>query len=336
LLKRPNDIPSFSKATLSTSRSPAARCDGRTRTARARSTIVPMDCRQGILTLPDGRDLAYAEYGPADGTPIVFFAGFGHDRFGCFPSVGSIRIIAVDRPGIGASSRQPGRTILHFAEDIEYLLDRLRIDRAALLSWSAGGPYALAACARMRSRVKSATLISTIAPPAIGISLAGTDPVIHAMLRLASLSPALIAMQLATLRLGAQHRSDLLLRSLSLTAPRCDRDILARPEVRKMFTHTFRTASATGVAGLIDELTLLARPWTVDLKHIQGANIELIYGDHDRLTPAIIGVRLSQLLSGSRLTVVPGAGHQWIWANWSGLLATIRGQIDPGLRAACR
>jgi len=281
--------------------------------------------------LPDGRDLAYADYGPLDGRPIVFFAGFGHDRFGCFPPVGSIRIIAVDRPGIGASSRQPGRTILHFAQDIEYLLDQLRIDTAALLSWSAGGPYALAACAQMPNRVNAAVLVSTIAPPAIGISLAGTDPIIHALWRLASLSPALIAVQLATLRLGAQHRSGLLVRGVSLTAPRCDRDILALPQVRTMFSRTFRTASAPGVAGLIDELTLLASPWTVDLNHIQGANIELIYGDDDRVTPPIIGVRLAKLLSGSRLTVVPGAGHQWIWANWNALLTAILSRIDPGL-----
>jgi len=30
-----------------------------------------------MLILPDGRDLAYAEYEPPNGTPIVFFAGFG-------------------------------------------------------------------------------------------------------------------------------------------------------------------------------------------------------------------------------------------------------------------
>ncbi len=298
-----------------------------------------MHFRQSILTLPGGRDLAYAEYGPPDGIPIVFFAGFGHDRFGCFPPVGSIRIVAIDRPGIGASSRQPGRTILQFAEDIEYLLDRLRIGAAALLSWSAGGPYALAACARMRDRVRAATLVSAIAPPGMGISLAGMNPVGlvgHGMSRLAGISRVLIAVQLATLRLAAQHHSDLLLQSLYLTAPRSDRHILALPEVREMFSRTFRTASAPGVAGLIDELTLLARPWNVDLNLIQGATVELIYGDKDRLTPAVIGARLSQLLPGSRLTVVPGAGHLWIWANWSALLEATLGQIDPGLRAACR
>ena len=286
-----------------------------------------MHCRESILTLPDGRDLAYAEYGPPDGQPIVFFADFGHDRFGCLPPAGSIRLVAVDRPGIGASSRQPGRTILRFAEDIECLLDRLRIGAAALLSWSAGGPYALAACARMRDRVKAATLVSATAPPGMGIPLAGMDPVLHGMWRIAGISRVLIAVQLATLRLAAQYHSDLLLRSLYLTAPRRDRDIVARPEVREMFSRTFRTASAPGVAGLVDEFTLLSKPWTVDLNHIQGATVDFIDGDKDRLTPPVIGVRLSRLLPGSRLTVIPGAGHQWIWANWSTVLAATLGQF---------
>jgi pimeloyl-ACP methyl ester carboxylesterase len=199
-----------------------------------------------MLTLPDGRDLAYAEYGPPDGTPIVVFPGFGHDRFGCFPPAGNVRILAIDRPGIGASSRQPGRTILRFAEDVEYLLDQLRIGAATLMAWSAGSPYALAACARMRDRVKAATLVSAIAPPGMGIPLAGMDPVLHGMWRLAGISRALIAVQLATLRFQAQHHSELLLHSLYVTAPRCDRDIVALPEVRAMLSRRFRTASAPG------------------------------------------------------------------------------------------
>ena len=141
------------------------------------------------------------------------------------------------------------------------------------------------------------------------------------------ISRVLIAVQLATLRLAAQYHSDLLLRSLYLTAPRCDRDIVARPEVREMFSRTFRTASAPGVAGLVDEFTLLSKPWTVDLNHIQGATVDFIDGDKDRLTPPVIGVRLSRLLPGSRLTVIPGAGHQWIWANWSTVLAATLGQF---------
>ena len=195
-----------------------------------------------------------------------------------------------------------------------------------MLAWSAGALYALAACARMRDRVKAATLVSAIAPPGIGISLAGMDPVLHGMWRLAGISRVLIAAQLATMRFEAQHHSELLLHSLYATAPRCDREIAALPEVRAMLSRTFRTASAPGVAGVIDELALLTRPWTVDLKHIQGGRVELIYGEKDRVTPAAIGVRLSQLLPGSRLTVVPDAGHLWIWANWNALLQATLGR----------
>ena len=64
--------------------------------------------RLGTTDLPDGRRLGWAQWGPADGRPVLFFSGaamgralgFGTDvldRHG-------IRLIAVDRPGLGASA----------------------------------------------------------------------------------------------------------------------------------------------------------------------------------------------------------------------------------------
>jgi hypothetical protein len=103
---------------------------------------------------------------------------------------------------------------------------------------------------------------------------------------LAGISRVLITVQLATLRFQAQHHSELLLHSLYSTAPRCDREIVALPEVRAMFSRTFPTASAPGVAGLIEELMLLVRPWTVDLKHIQGPS-----GMSMKTAPAVFAAR---------------------------------------------
>ena len=98
----------------------------------------------------------------------------------------------------------------------------------------------------MRDRVKAATLVSAIAPPGMGISLAGMDPVLHGMWRLASISRALIAVQLATLRFEAQHHSELLLHSLYATAPRCDREIVALLEVRVLISAASRKPSHSG------------------------------------------------------------------------------------------
>lgn len=59
------------------------------------------------------------------------------------PSVKSkVRIIAIDRSGIGLSSPLSKRTILDFADDVRVLLGHLRIKRVYALGYSGGAPYA--------------------------------------------------------------------------------------------------------------------------------------------------------------------------------------------------
>jgi len=58
-----------------------------------------------------------------------------------------LRIIGVDRPGVGLSSPDPDFTLNSFAKDIENLADALRLETFAVMGTSGGGPYAMA-CAR--------------------------------------------------------------------------------------------------------------------------------------------------------------------------------------------
>lgn len=86
------------------------------------------------FTLPDGRKLGYAQYGSPTGRPIFYMHGFPGSRLEAagFDDLGKelgARIISVDRPGIGWSSPQPGRTLLDFPKDVEQLGNHLGLDR---------------------------------------------------------------------------------------------------------------------------------------------------------------------------------------------------------------
>ena len=75
-----------------------------------------------VIQLPDKRNLAYAEYGDADGLPVFLFHGLPGSRlsWGLIPDhpfPPDIRIIAPDRPGYGKSDPKPGRTLLDWADD---------------------------------------------------------------------------------------------------------------------------------------------------------------------------------------------------------------------------
>src|SRR5947209_5723448 len=104
------------------------------------------------LTLRDGRHLAYAEYGDPQGSPVVFLHGWGDSRLTRHPddrgtAALGVRLLTVDRPGVGWSDFQRGRTLLDWPDDLAQLAGHLGVPRFAILGHSGGGPFALA-CAR--------------------------------------------------------------------------------------------------------------------------------------------------------------------------------------------
>jgi pimeloyl-ACP methyl ester carboxylesterase len=84
--------------------------------------------------LADGRVLGYAEWGDPQGAPVFYFHGTPASRLDpvCFPDApaqAGVRLISVDRPGMGLSSFQRGRQIADWPDDVAALADALGIDR---------------------------------------------------------------------------------------------------------------------------------------------------------------------------------------------------------------
>jgi pimeloyl-ACP methyl ester carboxylesterase len=114
--------------------------------------------------LPDGRRLAYAEWGEPDGKPVFLFHGTPHSRLWCpdeeATSVAGVRLITVDRPGIGGSDVLEARTFGDLPADIVALADALGIGRFAVVGLSAGGLTAAACAALIPSRLTSVEIVS--------------------------------------------------------------------------------------------------------------------------------------------------------------------------------
>ena len=121
--------------------------------------------RDESIELPDGRRLAYTEWGDPNGTCIFFFHGTPHSRLWC-PDEGvtrraRVRLITVDRPGIGRSDVLRARKFGDWPADVGALADALGIDRFAVVGWSSGGPYAAACAALISPRLIAAGIVST-------------------------------------------------------------------------------------------------------------------------------------------------------------------------------
>ena len=65
----------------------------------------------------------------------------------------NLRVIAPDRPGIGRSTAVPMPAVPTTRTSSAALADALEIDRFAVLGYSGGGPYALAAAAALGAAV---------------------------------------------------------------------------------------------------------------------------------------------------------------------------------------
>ena len=110
------------------------------------------------VVLADGRTLAYRAFGDPGGRPVVnchggLVSGLDVAPYDAAARQLGVRIISPNRPGIGGSSPQPGRTTLDWARDVGALLNGLALPRASVLGWSMGGQYTLACGAQLADRI---------------------------------------------------------------------------------------------------------------------------------------------------------------------------------------
>jgi len=103
-----------------------------------------------VVPLRSGGQLAYVEYGAADGEPVFFFHGWPSSRTMAELTDSAarelnLRIISADRPGICDSSFQPDRKLTDWPDVLEQFADHLGLERFRLLAFSGGAPYAYVA-----------------------------------------------------------------------------------------------------------------------------------------------------------------------------------------------
>jgi pimeloyl-ACP methyl ester carboxylesterase len=101
--------------------------------------------REGTITMPDGRQLGYGEHGDPGGMPIIYNHPMpGSRAFNLDPEAlkaHGARVLSLERPGLGLSTRAPGRTLGDWAADVLACADALGFERFAVVAVSAGGPY---------------------------------------------------------------------------------------------------------------------------------------------------------------------------------------------------
>ena len=273
-----------------------------------------------------GRAIGYGEFGDPDGTPIVLCHGFGDSRLTRYPDDDltarlGVRLITMDRPGIGLTDPMKELTILDRTDDIIDLANALGLHKFAVLGWSGGAPYALAAAGCMPGSVTRVGIAGGFGPfERQGFKRLVPRELrrIMTILKVAPWMSTVMATESSKqLKSGSGGgMSDGLMGG-------ADASILNAAGVRENVTAGAEEAFRQGPAGVAADMLLLFRfKWGFNPEDVQRP-VELWYGDDDRVTPVDVGRGLASVIPDSRLRVKPGAGHLLYLMYWEEILRTL-------------
>ena len=267
------------------------------------------------IHLPRGRLLSYLDEGERGATPVLFFHGSPGSRLGAVTWVDRVtahggRVIAPDRPGLGRSEPDLGRSLAGWAGDVADLANILGIARFRILAYSGGGPYALATAWALPDRVERVALIGSAGSFDIPGAMDGMDRSNRLLWLTAHWSPRLLRLMLAR-RLGGAGRdpdgfTDRVMRALH----GADREAFAAvaPHERQRFTAELAEAMLPGPAGAVEDMRIVRAPWGFGVQDVH-VPVRLWHGHQDRAMPLAMGGWLAAMLPDCTANFMPDEGH---------------------------
>ncbi len=260
-----------------------------------------------MMTLDDGRTLAFTDIGSPEG-PVVFYChGAPGSRLELvsldaeFADVG-VRVVTTDRPGYGGSTPLAGRTTASWAADIAALADRLGAERFGVIGLSSGGPYAVACAALLADRVCGAVIAAGNTDMSWPDASAGY---LESELTIMGLDDEDAAVAYCAERYGADGSRFF---EGEMDLGDTDNAWLADPDNATALFTTMGEAFRQGVTGYAHDITVQGRPWTFDPGSISVPLI-VAHGDDDQLVPLAHSRHTASLIPGAQLRIIPGVGH---------------------------
>lgn len=260
-----------------------------------------------------GRVLTGASFGPVDGDPVLFIAGAGTGRAMSFGEhlldARSVRLITMDRPGMGGSDINSTRTISSTAADYREFLTKALNDEAVtvpVVANSQGGMFGLAAAAEgWASTLVLASPADEVAHPSVG----------HLLAESARRLPDLVADDpvQARILLSSYTREDLLAMILSGSDP-VDQAVYSDPNFAQKFAVALEQGFSNNGEGYVIDTMAAMEAWRIELKRIK-IPVFVLYGEKDYTHSPDQGAILTSRIPGARRILIPEAGGALLWTH---------------------
>lgn len=267
-------------------------------------------------TLPDGRRLAYQSFGDPKGRPVFYFHGWPSSRLdaallGDLAAQAGLRMIGVDRPGIGRSDFQPGRTLLDWPKDVDALADALELERFAVFGASGGGPYVAACAYAIAERLTSATIVAGLAPMTRSEARQGMQPANRFLLQVGRPLPWLLRAMLSMIRRQISRPGSV--ERMFAKLPPVDRAAVAHLGTQR-FGAVLEESFRQGTAGPTHEGRIYASPWGFELEHIP-MPVTIWQGELDQNVPPSNSRIFAREIPNAKAHFVPEEGHISLLVN---------------------
>ena len=267
------------------------------------------------LTRPDGRVVAWTEWGEPSGVPLLRIPGTPGCRWSVRADTSpwalrGLRVITTERPGFGASTPLPGRGFRAHADDLAAILDHLGIERVHLIGASGAAPHELAFAQLYPARVRAATILVGAAPLAEN-EIETMIPLNQQSQRLcraglrddeaALLGPvreAILADPLAAFRAIMEH------------APADDQAVMRDPNWQATFARAQTEALGATLDGWVDESMAMSQNWAEIHPETITTDITWQHAAADANCPQAAARRLVERLPNARFIAWPDdVGH---------------------------
>ena len=290
---------------------------------------------EGSIAVRDGRRLSYAEFGSMTGPAVIWMHGTPGARRQIpldvrhFAATHGVRVIGIDRPGIGSSTPHLYADVLDWTGDLEVVLDTLGLEKVRVVGLSGGGAYALAAGAGLPGRVAAVGVMGGVAP------LAGDDAVMDGPIQVMHrLEPfvrtvrrplgVLLTQAIKVVRPLAGGVLDL----YAIFQPDGDKRLLRQADFRSMFLDDLLHGTRFQAQAPLADLVLFTRHWGFELADV-AVPVHWWHGDEDWIVPVSHGRHCADRLPHVTFTVVEGESHLGGLGLGSTVVAQVLGDDFP-------
>jgi pimeloyl-ACP methyl ester carboxylesterase len=282
--------------------------------------------RQAAIQLQDDRKLAWSEWGSEDGIPVLFCSGAamsGSLSFGTthLPALG-LRLLAIDRPGLGLSDSHPKKTLSSWADDVRELIHIKNLHPVLAVGFSQGAPFTFA--------LAEAGLVEAIA------IVSGQDELSHP-----SIKPLLhpdVAQMIAAVEQDAaafeQHFSQIATWDgfwqliINMSAER-DRTLYLSDFFTQAYQRCLQEGFSQGAGGYARDLVNAMSAWSFALEDIT-IPVDLWYGglDTSPVHSPDFGVTLAARLPQATHILDPDEGGSILWTRSHDILLKLKSHVS--------